>query len=142
MVTIPEGFRVDQIVATLAKKTDFSKKQYEKALADPSSIGLPAYAKGNAEGYLFPATYALPPNATPKSILSLMVKRWSQAAEDADLEGAAEKLGYTPARADDGREPRRGRVQPRRRPRQGRPGHLQPAGDRRHRTSCSRSTRP
>ena len=97
VVTIPEGYTLDQIVATLAKKTDFSKKQYTKVLADPSSIGLPAYAKGNAEGYLFPATYELPPNSTPKSILTLMVKRWSPAAEDADLEGAAQKLGYTPA---------------------------------------------
>lgn len=97
VVTVPEGFTLDQIVETLAKKTDFSKKQYRKVLAAPSSIGLPSYAKGNAEGYLFPATYELPPNSTPKSILTLMVKRWSQAAEKADLEGAAEKLGYTPA---------------------------------------------
>jgi UPF0755 protein len=97
VVTIPEGFTVDQIVATLAKKTDFSARQYRKVLKDPSSIGLPAYAKGNAEGYLFPATYEVPPNSTPRSILTLMVQRWSQAAQDADLEGAAQKLGYTPA---------------------------------------------
>jgi UPF0755 protein len=97
VVTIPEGFTVDQIVATLARKTDFSKKQYDRVLANPASIGLPAYAKGDAEGYLFPATYELPPNSTPRSILTLMVKRWAQAAEDADLEGAAQKLGYTPA---------------------------------------------
>ena len=68
-VTVPEGFTVDQIVATLAKKTDFSSKQYQQVLANPPSIGLPAYAEGNAEGYLFPATYELPPDATPKSIL-------------------------------------------------------------------------
>ena len=70
VVTVPEGFTVDQIVATLAKNTDFSKKQFEKVLANPADIGLPAYAEGNAEGYLFPATYELPPNATPKSILT------------------------------------------------------------------------
>jgi UPF0755 protein len=97
VVTVPEGFTLDQIVATLAKKTDFSKKQYEKVLADPSSIGLPSYAKGNAEGYLFPATYELPPDATPRSILTTMVQRWEQAAQDADLEGASQRLGYTPA---------------------------------------------
>ena len=96
VVTIPEGFTVDQIVATLAKKTKFSKKQYTKVLDNPSSIGLPSYAKGNAEGYLFPATYELPPNSTPKSILTTMVQRWDQAAQEADLEGAAQQLGYTP----------------------------------------------
>jgi UPF0755 protein len=118
-VTVPEGFTVDQIVATLAKKTDFSKKQYHKVLANPSSIGLPAYAKGNAEGYLFPATYELPPNATPRSVLAMMVKRWSQAAEAADLEGAAQRLGYTPQQlmtvaslveAESNREADRGKV--------------------------------
>ena len=96
VVTIPEGFTLDQIVATLAKKTKFSAKQYTKVLHHPSSVGLPSYAKGNAEGYLFPATYELPPNSTPKSILTMMVQRWDQAAQEADLEGAAQQLGYTP----------------------------------------------
>ena len=66
-------------------------------LCKPKSIGLPAYAKGNPEGYLFPATYMVPPNATAKSILAEMVDRWRQAADEADLEGAAKRLGYTPA---------------------------------------------
>jgi UPF0755 protein len=96
-LTIPEGWTVDQIVERLAAKTDFSAKEYRKVLAKPKSIGLPAYAKGNPEGYLFPATYMVPPNATAKSILAEMVDRWRQAADEADLEGAAERLGYTPA---------------------------------------------
>jgi UPF0755 protein len=96
-VTVPEGYRLEQIVDTLAKETDFSKRQYEKVLRRPNAIGLPPYANGNAEGYLFPATYMLPPNATPKSVLTMMVDRWRQAAEEADLVAAAERLGYTPA---------------------------------------------
>lgn len=96
-VTVPEGYRLEQIIATLAKETDFSKRQYEKVLRRPNAIGLPPYANGNAEGYLFPATYMLPPNATPKSVLTMMVDRWRQAAEEADLVAAAERLGYTPA---------------------------------------------
>jgi UPF0755 protein len=66
-------------------------------LAHADRIGLPKYARGNAEGYLFPATYMVPPNATAKSILAMMVDRWRQAAGAADLEGAAQRLGYTPA---------------------------------------------
>jgi len=95
-VTVPEGLRVADIVAVLASKTDFSQAQYEKVLAEPDGLGLPSYAKGNAEGYLFPSTYDLGPKETPKSILQAMVARWKQAADDADLEGMAEKLGYTP----------------------------------------------
>ncbi|MGD9960206.1 endolytic transglycosylase MltG [Nocardioides sp.] len=96
-VTIPEGLRLVDIVATLAKKTDFTKKQFNKVLDSPGKLGLPAYAEGNAEGYLFPATYAFAPTATPTSMLKAMVDRWRQAAEAADLEASAEALGRTPA---------------------------------------------
>ena len=96
-VTVPEGLRVADIVDVLADKTDFSKAQYDKVLANPGGLGLPSYANGNAEGYLFPSTYDLGPKETPESILRGMVARWKQAADAADLEGRAEELGYTPA---------------------------------------------
>jgi UPF0755 protein len=95
-VTIPEGLRVVDIVAILADKTDFTKKQFTKVLDSPGELGLPSYADGDPEGYLFPATYAFPPKSTPTSMLKAMVDRWKQAATDADLEGAASQLGYTP----------------------------------------------
>jgi UPF0755 protein len=95
-VTVPEGLRVVDIVDVLAKETDFGAAQYEKVLAQPQKLGLPSYAEGNPEGYLFPSTYDLPPDATPRSILVAMVDRWQQAADEADLEGRAEALGYTP----------------------------------------------
>lgn len=97
MVTIPEGLRVKDTVALLAEKTDFTRKQYNQVLKNPKALGLPDYAQGNAEGYLFPATYDIGPRATPQSILKQMVDRWRQAAEDAKLEEAAQRLGYTPA---------------------------------------------
>ena len=95
-VTIPEGLRVEDIVKVLAKQTDFSKKDFEQVLANPEQLGLPDYAGGNPEGYLFPATYDFGPEATPKSMLTDMVDRWKQAAQDADLEAKAAELGYTP----------------------------------------------
>jgi UPF0755 protein len=96
-VTVPEGLRVDDIVGILAKETDFARSQFEKILDAPDQLGLPAYANGNPEGYLFPATYDFGPDATPRSMLQSMVQRWRQAAEDADLEAAAAELDYTPA---------------------------------------------
>ncbi|MBF4162182.1 endolytic transglycosylase MltG [Nocardioides acrostichi] len=95
-VTIPEGLRVEDIVAKLADATDFSASKFEAALKKPDKIGLPSYAKGNAEGYLFPATYDFGPNAKPSDMLRQMVDRWRQAADDADLEARAKALGYTP----------------------------------------------
>ena len=95
-VTFPEGWTVEQIVAQLAKKTDFSRADYLKVLKRPESIGLPSYADGNPEGYLFPATYMIPPNATPKSILAMMVKRYDEAATSLGLVSKAKGLGYSP----------------------------------------------
>jgi UPF0755 protein len=96
-VTIPEGLRVVDVVDLLAEKTRFSKQQYNQVLKRPQALGLPPYADGNPEGYLFPATYEVPPTATPQSILKQMVDRWRQAADEAGLEEAAQRLGYTPS---------------------------------------------
>jgi UPF0755 protein len=95
-VTIPEGLRVVDIVKVLVKNTDFTKKEFDAALADPAALGLPAYAEGNPEGYLFPATYEFGPEAQPADMLRVMVERWAQAAADVDLEAKAQALGYTP----------------------------------------------
>lgn len=95
-VTVPEGLQVRQVLGVLAEETDFSRRQFARALRNPE-LGLPDYADGNAEGYLFPATYTVGPRDTPLSILQQMVGRWRQAADDAGLEERAEELGKTPA---------------------------------------------
>jgi len=95
-VTVPEGLRVVDILDVLVESTDFKRAQFEKVLANPERLGLPDYAGGNPEGYLFPSTYGFGPNAKPVDMLRAMVDRWRQAADDADLEGAAKRLGYTP----------------------------------------------
>jgi UPF0755 protein len=96
-VTIPEGLRLTDIVTTLADNTDFPEQAWNRALEQPDRIGLPDYAEGNAEGYLFPATYEIKPGMKPVGILKMMVSRWAEAAEAADLEGRAAELGRTPA---------------------------------------------
>ena len=95
-VTFPEGWSVEQIVAQLAKKTDFSRKQYEEVLRSPDSIGLPAYAQNNPEGYLFPATYQISPESKPRTVPSSMVARYMEAASKLDLAPKSESLGVTP----------------------------------------------
>lgn len=95
-VTVREGLTVDETVGVLAKGTDFSRAEYRKVLRRPGSLGLPAYARGNPEGYLFPATYQIPPNATPRSVLRMMVDRYDEAAAKLDLRGHASRLGVSP----------------------------------------------
>lgn len=97
-VTIPEGFTVDQIVARLGEQTEFPARQFRRVLRNPDSIGLPDYARGNPEGYLFPATYTFSPNDKPVDMLSAMVARYEQALGDNDIEAIGPGLGagYTP----------------------------------------------
>ncbi|WP_107774248.1 endolytic transglycosylase MltG [Nocardioides sediminis] len=94
-VTVPEGMRVEDVVELLGQETDFGAAKWRRALTQ--DIGLPDYAEGNPEGYLFPATYEIGPKDKPKDVLTAMVDRWRQAAEDAGLEEAAAELGKTPA---------------------------------------------
>ncbi|WP_421733829.1 endolytic transglycosylase MltG [Cellulomonas sp.] len=71
-VTIPEGLTKDQIATKLSEKMAVPVEEVQAAIADPAAIGLPAEANGNAEGWLFPATYDIQPDATPASVLSQM----------------------------------------------------------------------
>ncbi len=95
-VAFPEGWTVDQIVKQLGEKTDFPAKKFRMLLDQPKKLGLPGYADGNPEGYLFPATYQIPPDAKPADILRMMVDRYNQAASDLNLETEARKLGVSP----------------------------------------------
>ena len=96
-VTIPEGLRVTDIVQVLAAHTKYSVADFDKALQDTAALGLPAYAHGNAEGYLFPSTYPFGPTEKPVDMLKDMVDRWKQAASDDHLVAGAQKVGRTPA---------------------------------------------
>jgi UPF0755 protein len=95
VVTVPEGLRTDQIVALLGRRTKFSARQYQRVLAKPGGLGLPSYAHGNPEGYLFPATYELSPDSTPRSILRSMVARYESAVSDLGMTRKADALGYS-----------------------------------------------
>ncbi len=96
-VTVPEGLRVEDVMALLAENTEWGLAKWNAALKDDAALGLPDYAEGNPEGYLFPATYEIGPKDKPKDILAAMVARWQQAADEAGLEEAAAAQGKTPA---------------------------------------------
>ncbi|MGC4112657.1 MAG: endolytic transglycosylase MltG [Nocardioides sp.] len=96
-VTIPEGLRAVDIVAILAAKTKYSAADFDDALKQTAAIGLPSYANGNPEGYLFPSTYGFGPTEKPVDMIKDMVDRWKQAATDDGLVSGAQKVGKTPA---------------------------------------------
>ncbi len=58
---------------------------------------MPSFAKGNPEGYLFPATYDVQPNTPPITVLRGMVTRFGQEAASVSLPAAAAHAELTQA---------------------------------------------
>ena len=96
-ILIPEGRRLDEVLRLAAKGTGLALGDFQTAIA--TNLGLPAYAQGNPEGFLFPAKYAVPPGTSARLLLSYMVARFDQAATDLNLEARAAKAGISPYEA-------------------------------------------
>ncbi|WP_433469198.1 endolytic transglycosylase MltG [Spirillospora sp. CA-128828] len=95
-ITIPEGRRAVEVFELLAKKTGISAKEFQAVAKKPQSLGLPSYAKGKVEGYLYPGRYDLDPNGTAEQILKQMVARFTQEADSVDLVGKAREAKFSP----------------------------------------------
>ena len=126
------------------KKTDFSAEQYEKVLDDPRALGPARLRRGQPGGLPVPGDLRLRPRGRRRRRCSA---RWSTAGSRPPTtptsRRAAEELGYTPARADDRRQPGRGRgAATRTCGKVARVIYNRLETRRRRPTGCSRSTRP
>jgi UPF0755 protein len=72
-VTVPEGSRLQVIFDQIASQTSITRAQLNAAAKDTADLGLPPQARGNLEGYLFPATYEVEPSTTATDLLHQMV---------------------------------------------------------------------
>jgi UPF0755 protein len=98
-VTVQEGLRLSQIIPKLAAADPhLTQSDLEQALKSPH-LGLPGYAGGKAEGYLFPDTYQIQPNATALSVLQQMTKAFNAEAANVNLSTAAHEVHLSPAQA-------------------------------------------
>jgi UPF0755 protein len=80
-VTIPEGTIAVNTLQKVADATGMPLADLQAAAANPAALGLPAYANGSLEGFLFPATYDVQPGDTAAELLSAMVARTVQALD-------------------------------------------------------------
>lgn len=95
VVNVPEGRRALEIFEMLSKQTKVPVKEFEKVRTNPKALGLPSYAKGNLEGYLYPGQYNLPPKATAAQLLKPMVDRFKQQVSPLNLPERAKKIKMT-----------------------------------------------
>jgi UPF0755 protein len=99
-VTIPEGFRIDQIADRLSAKADISRDQFIKL----AESGAPTFAyrhpylagayRDSLEGYLFPKTYQIPRGANAEKVVEMMLAQFDRETTALDI-SAAEKHGLT-----------------------------------------------
>ena len=71
--TIPEGFKVSEVIAQLVADIGLDQKAIEEAI-ESIRDRLPNDAP-NAEGYLFPATYTFDPGVNAETVIKTMVDR-------------------------------------------------------------------
>jgi UPF0755 protein len=96
-VTIPEGLRLSKAEQLIASGNSRIKvADIEAALGRPAELGLPPYAGGRAEGFLYPATYNVDSGTTATALLLQMVTRFRHVAAAVNLEQGAAKLHLTP----------------------------------------------
>jgi UPF0755 protein len=90
-VTIPEGRTAKQTFDLLAKATGIPAAQFVTAAKDPQKLGVPDFwfvrtdkkkVTKSIEGFLFPATYEVNPDATADQILREMVAQFLKVTTD------------------------------------------------------------
>lgn len=92
---VREGLRAKAVYQLIDKKLDVAEGTTEEA-SKTSDLGLPKWAKGNPEGFLFPSKYSVGKKAEPAAVLRQMVKRAEAEYSRVGLEAAAQKIGKSP----------------------------------------------
>jgi UPF0755 protein len=95
-VVVPEGTRLSGVLDLISKSTEISLPNLNAAAANPAALGIPPYANGLLEGFLYPATYEFGPDTTAADALRAMVARFVQEATDANLVSGSAAIGRTP----------------------------------------------
>ncbi|MGD9484264.1 endolytic transglycosylase MltG [Streptomyces sp. TRM70308] len=92
---IPEGLRATQIYELIDEQTGSAEGTTEK-VAESADLGLPEWADGNVEGFLFPSRYSVSEDSDPEAVLKEMVKRAKDEFAGVSLEAEAAKVDRTP----------------------------------------------
>ncbi len=99
-LVLPEGLRLNQSIQTTAQATGIPTESLDESLKKSAELGLPAWADGQPEGMLFPASYDLAGDETADDVVKMLFKRFNQESKDLDLEARAAALQFASTQAD------------------------------------------
>ncbi|MCW2566235.1 MAG: putative aminodeoxychorismate lyase [Mycobacterium sp.] len=94
-----EGLSSMQAFAEIEKATSIKAADLAAAAKQPAALGVPAWGHQNIEGFLFPATYDLPPDADATTVLKAMVARSVQELDSLDFVAKAQAVNLEPYEA-------------------------------------------
>lgn len=97
--TIPEGFTLAEIALRLDEQGVVKKEDFLREVA-AGSFDFPFLSSNlsgslRLEGYLFPDTYKVLPDASAHAVAELMLHRFAEVAEEIDLSAGAGEQGLT-----------------------------------------------
>ena len=95
-VTVPEGLTVAATLKLIAEKAKLPLAELQAAAKDSGSLGLPGYAKGRLEGFLFPETYDVEPGTSAADLLRSMVEMYRQKVDRSGLSARAAEVRLDP----------------------------------------------
>ncbi|BCY13677.1 endolytic transglycosylase MltG [Actinoplanes sp. L3-i22] len=110
-VTLAEGLTYQQTFQKLSEATKIPVADFEKAAKDPAALGLDdswftrsdgkKADKTDIEGFLFPATYELPPKADATGVLKVIIANFNAEMEQMEFVSTVQKTrgGITPYQA-------------------------------------------
>lgn len=94
-ITIPEGFTKAQVKDRLVNVGNFDPAEVDRAMANPTALGVPQQAGGNIEGWLAPDTYTIGPKESAESLLKSMVTLTIQRLDEAKVAPAQRQAVLT-----------------------------------------------
>jgi UPF0755 protein len=96
-LTIPEGLEIKEVASTVAETLEIEPRAFEEA-ATSGEHSVPPYLPEGAEtleGFLFPKTYELAPEADAEQVIATLLSQFEEEASTLDW-NRAEELGLTP----------------------------------------------
>ncbi len=98
MVTIPEGYTMNQVAAALAEREVCRADSFQSACLDTSLLRETGVAAATAEGYLFPETYEFLTGSRPSDVVRRTIRQFfSVFAELRDSSPAPRSSSLDPA---------------------------------------------
>lgn len=100
-VVVPEGYRIDQVVAAIADVLQLDPVAVAATAADVAQVGVPAGFEGatSLEGMLFPATYDFAPGTSALQALQTMTAKFTSVMVSTGFVAKARARGITPYEA-------------------------------------------